>query len=239
MAVFAIRQGQDDGRQAYITGNHGKYDGVVRNSGVRYARNAMANFNQYASYRMPKIKFPDLSNLSKLSEDKFETKMEQLEAAIEASKKLRQKMPPLDYTVKYLPGKANINTLDTVAVIAAAFEDMGRKLSVGTEALTKRLQKSFATDKISAAALDIDKDGRIDVAEYAASVLTADMLSSGSLDKKDINGKITRDGNMRLLSFFNKRNNYLPERVFGHLYDYFALDEAKQEFMQNSNNRIK
>ncbi len=239
MAIFAIRSGNDDGRQAYITGNQGKYDGIVRNPRVRYARNAMNNLQEYASYRLPKVKYPDLSNISNLSEDKYEKKMAQLEEALEASQKARKTMPPLDYTIKYLPGKVDINTVDTVALLGAAFEDMGRKLSISTDVLTKQLQKTFRTDKVSAAALDLDKNGRIDVAEYGASILTADMLSSASLDKKDINGKINKEGHMRLLSFFNKRNSYLPERVFGHLYDFFALDNAKEEFMKNPNNRIK
>lgn len=238
MAIYSIRQGNDDGRQAYITGNHGRYDGIVRNSKVRYARNAMANLREYASYRMPKVTFPDLTNLSGLSDDKFERKMSELSEALEKSQAVRKGMPPLDYTVKYLSGKAGMNSeIDTVALLGAAFEDLGRKLSVGTEKMTKDLQKTFNSKNASADVLDLDKNGRIDIAEYATSILAADMLSKASLEKKDIDGKITKDGHMRLISFFNKRNNYLPERVFGHLYDFFALDLAKKEFMKNPNNR--
>lgn len=239
MAIYSIRSGSDDGRQAYITGNYGRYNDVVFSPRVKYARNAINNFHQYAAYRMPKVKYPDLSDISKLSDDKFEKKMAQLSDSLEASRQARKSMPPMDYTIKYLPGKVDVNTVDTVALLGAAYEDMGRKLSVGTEALTKSLQKTFKTDKASAAALDLDKDGRIDVAEYASSILAADMLSSGSLSEKDINGQINKDGHLRLLSFFNKRNNYLPERVFGHLYDFFALDNAKEEFMKNPNHRAR
>lgn len=239
MAVFAIRQGQNGDRQAYITGNHGKYDGVIKNRRLRYARNAISNFEQYALYRMPKVKYPDLEGLADFSDDKFERKMAQLDRALDMSAKARKSMPPIDYTLKYLPKKVDHNTVDTLAVIGAAFEDMGKRVQIGTAAFTKKLQKVFNSDRISADVLDLNKDGKIDVGEYASSILAADMLSKNSVEMKSIDGTINQTGHFNLIGFLNKRNDYFPSRVFQYLHDFFALDRAKEEFLSNPNNMVK
>ena len=239
MAVYSIRPGSDNGRQAYITGNQGQYDGVVKNPKVRYARNAIRNFHDYASYRMPKTEYPNLDDLSKLSDDQFEQKMAQLDEALQASDKVLKEIPPLDYTVKYLPGKTTYDNLDIVALIGAAYEDMGKKSSLGTFVLTSKLQKTFASENISADVLDLNKDGKIDTGEYATSILAADMLSKGGLEVKTIDGKITSKGHLELLSLFNKKNDRFASSVFNFLHGFYDLDSAKDSFYKNPNNRVK
>ena len=103
MAGFVIRKGSDEGRQAYITGNRGRYDELIKNPRVRYARNAMSNLKEYASYRMPKVKYPNLSGIAKVSDDVFEQKLKELDNSIMASETALQSMPPLSYTIRYLP----------------------------------------------------------------------------------------------------------------------------------------
>ena len=239
MAVYSIRQGNDDGRQAYITGNKGIYNGKIKNPNVRYARNAINNFHQYASYRMPDIEYPDLDNITKLSDEQFDDKMEQIGFSLYMTEKARKSMPPLDYTVKYLSGKTNYDNLDRVALVGAAYEDMERNFSLPTDALSSRLKRTFNSDNISADVLDLNKDGEIDTGEYASSVLAADMLSKDSLDIKTINGKITQKGHLNLLSFFNKKNEPLASKVLNFLHGFYDLDEAKDEFAKNPNNSAK
>lgn len=239
MAVYSIRQGNDNGRQAYITGNNGVYNGKIKNPNVRYARNAINNLHQYASYRMPQIEYPDLENISKISDEQFDEKMEQLGFSLYMTDKAIKSIPPLDYTVKYLSGKTNHDNLDRVALIGAAYEDMERNSSLPTAALSGRLRMTFLSDNISADVLDLNKDGEIDTGEYASSILAADMLSKDSLDISAINGKITQKGHLNLLSFFNKKNEPLASKVFNFLHGFFNLDEAKDEFAKNPNNSVK
>ena len=243
VASFSIIGGNGKEQQAYVTGDKGKYDGVVQNPAVRYSRNAIENFIKYkeqvVSQKAPTMTLPNLRNLDKLSDEEFDKTIAELDAAIQKSHDAIVAMAPLDYTLKYLPGTVNPENIDTAALLGAAYEEMGKNTSIETSVLTRQLQRTFNTDNISAEPLDLDSNGKIDIAEYASSILVTDMLSDGSLDKKDIDGKINNKGHQKLLGFFDKYNNPEAQKVLRDLHISFSLDKAKEEFVKNPNNVAK
>ena len=265
--VEVIRNGQ---KAAYIDGSHGCYDGKIRNPNTRYGRNAVANFREYGFYRMPQTsELPDLSNLSKLDNDQFDKTLAALDKVLAESDEALKGVPPLAVTLKYMPGKPNYLSLNTNALLGAAFEEMGKKFRISTQEMTESLRKAFKpyepvdtshlaekeretlgtlpapktpnASKISAEALDLDEDGFIDLGEYAASILTSDILSKGknpfagfSTDK--IDGTITDEGMTRLLSFFNKKNKAAARQKFAHLHNFFKLDLKMHKFVSETDN---
>ncbi len=196
---------------SYINGSHGIYDNTIKNKSVRYARNAMSNFlNTYSLDSFdPQIKFED--------------------------------MPQLKYEIKYAktkPGKA-----DKMAVIAMAYEEFGKKLSLKVQDLTNIMKQTVSSQYehlVDASALDLNKDEKVDLSEYAASLLAEDMLSTdaSSLDSKNINGRISSDGQKALLPFVNKNNYSIANSNFKAIHDAYDLDSAQEEFLSDKNNLV-
>ena len=89
--------------------------------------------------------------------------------------------------------------------------------------------------------LDINKDDKIDVGEYAASILASDMLSRGASEVQldNIEGNITNDGIRRLSKLFDKKNAKKGERVFNLLHSFFTLDAFKDKFIFDANSTQK
>ena len=265
--VEVIRNGQ---KAAYIDGAHGCYDGKVKNKNVRYGRNAVANFREYGSCRMPQTaELPDLSNLSKLDDDQFDKTLAALDKVLAESDTALKSMPPLAVTLKYMPGKPNYLSLNAFALLGAAFEEMGKKHRISTQEMTENLRKAFSpykpvdtshlteqerkiagplsasktpdASKLSADALDINEDGFVDIAEYATSILTSDILSKGKNPFADfapdkIDGTVTDEGMTRLLSFFNKKNKNAAREKFTHLHNFFHLDLQMRKFIHDADN---
>lgn len=265
--VEAIINGQ---KTAYIDGAHGPYDGKVKNKNVRYGRNAAANLKAYSSYSMPKTQdLPDLKNLSALDNDQFEKTLASLDKVLAEGDSALDSMPSLPVTLKYMPGKPNYLSLNTAALLGAAFEEMGKRPRVQTSELTEKLRKAFApytpldtshltekereilgslpapkipnSSKLSADALDIDEDGFVDIAEYAASILSSDILSKGqnpfaNFSPDKIDGTITQEGMNKLLSFFSRKNKTVAKERFAHLHDFFKLDKCMHKFIADTDN---
>jgi len=89
--------------------------------------------------------------------------------------------------------------------------------------------------------LDINEDGKIDVAEYSTSLLVSDILSKNedSPNILAIDGKITDKGFSALLPYFNPKNMKIARKTFANLYHMFKLDKAQEEFLADKNNLVK
>jgi len=201
------------GEQRVITGQSGYYDGKVKDENVRYGRNATHNMQ--------------------LSEKEFQKNFADLDAEVEI---------PLDYKYTYSPnGKVNAQ-----ALLGTAYEELGAK-SVPVDTLTQAVKgtvtRADLKEKASAESLDLNKDGKIDVAEYATSLLTADMLTTNadynSLSPKDATGEISRTGIQRSLPFFNKDTLKVSQDFFKALYQHWNLGKEQENFFANPNNLVK
>lgn len=201
------------GQQRVITGQNGYYDSKIEDKNVRYGRNAIHN--------------------TQLSQEAFQANFANLDTEVEI---------PIDYKYTYSPnGKINVQ-----ALLGTAYEELGAK-SVPVADLTKTVKATLTRpdlkEKATAESLDLNEDGNVDVAEYATSLLTADMLSSNpdysSLSPKDATGEISRTGTQRTLPFFSKDTLKVSQNFFKSIYRHWNLGAEQEKFVSNPNNLIK
>ena len=242
--------------RAYINGKNGIYDNKIIDPSARYGRNAASNYQGYISdFKVDVVKFPKMKNLNKLSHDEFEAKMTEFDNAIERLN--AQKTPPVrfEYTYSELDG----DSIDTMSLMGASYEELGG-VSIKTRKMSKMLKDTFTPsifkqiisnikaklkgrptskityhrEKLSAKGVDLNNDGRIDVAEYAANILASDLYSDGKID-----GKINNQGENQLINDAKKKNIIRTKARYFALYQKFNLGKAKQEFLDNSNNLVE
>lgn len=226
---------------AYINGDKGIYDGKINNSSVRYGRNAVNNNLEYlAKYSLNCPEFPNLSGLSSVGDDEFNKSVEEMDKVLSIWDEQIKNAAPIKFEYKYLPGKVDYKNLDKMALLGAAFEELGKKVSIGVNEFTNKLQEVFGS-KVNAKALDLNKDNQIDISEYATSILVADMLSTDTetLEAKNINGVINNEGQNNSLPYINEKNYEIASETFGSIHQAFNLNEAQKEFLKDPNNIIQ
>jgi len=228
--------------KAVVNGDKGVYDNKVNNSSVRYGRNAVSNFASYVDgYVKP---FPesklDLSNLKGLDKDTFDKKMTELDAEHDATMAHLNSMPPLQFEHQYMPKPESPEKIDKMALLGAAFEEMGKKISMPVEQLTKKLQGAFG-DKVSAKAFDINGDNQIDIGEYSTTILLEDMMSkdANTVDTKNITGTVTNLGQNSLAPYMDIKNADNTKAIVSSIHKTFGLDSAKNLFAVNPNNLVE
>lgn len=226
-------------QKAYINGENGIYDGKIKNDSVRYGRNSVDNNKQYLKdyERKDETQWPDLGDLSSPSQEKFDKKMKELEEALDKTDKWLDSLPPIEFEQRYMP--KNNGKPDTMALMGAAYKEMNQRTEMGTKELTATLQGAFG-EKVSAEALDLNKDDRIDLAEYSASILLSDILSTDSKQPsvKDVTGTINNKGQNASLAYAAKQNYEIAARTYAAIYQTYDLDKAQEEFKQEPNNLV-
>lgn len=158
--MFEVRN-----NEAYITGDKGANDNLS-NSSIKYGRNSVNNRSEYLDkIKSAQLNLPNLSNAKYLQDDEFKKRTDDALVALDKENKL----PPLKFVMKYLPQNVDYKNLDKMALLGAAFEEMGKKLSIGVDELSAKLQLAFGKN-INAKAVDINNDGKIDIGEYATTI---------------------------------------------------------------------
>ena len=222
-----------------INGQNGIYNSQPMSSSVRYGRNAMDNYKNYINtLKLEEVEFPDIADLATLSQEEFDAKMDLLELSLD--KMAKEKLPMLKFECRYMPSS---NKIDKQALLGASFEEMGT-VEIPTKILNNRIQNNmdeiFPEEdyQMTADMLDINKDGKVDVAEYATSILVEDALSKDSthFDSKNINGSFNNDGENALYKYHTKSNYEIASAIFKGVYEMYGLDKAKEDFLSNSNN---
>ena len=241
---------------AYISGDFGKYDNKVKNNSARYGRNSVDNFKLYLyNYTQPQVDIGyqpiDFSNKSRFGfinkiagffkNLKFNKQINKLMNGFKKLQECETKRSPLEFVQKYMPGRIENGKIDKTALMAAAYEEMGT-VETSLEELNAKAYQFEGVDEdlqISSDALDINQDGKVDIAEYSTSILLEDALSSDTdeLKHENINGVITKGGSNKSLAYYAKRNTDTARNVFAQIYEYYNLDKATQEFLQDKNNR--
>ena len=235
---------------AYINGEEGKYDGIVKNSSVRYGRNSASSHYAYlADYTPQTDEFvnvkakPLQKRFKKGLEENFDETLAELNSKIDNLDEYMKSLPPVQFNRTYLPysgGLEGCHSKDNKqALIADSYEEMGQQTRIKTQELTRQMQNAFG-NKVSAEALDINKDGNIDLAEYSCSVLVSDYLSSDSNpdNKKRIDGVITNNGENAALAYASKKNYNVAYETYKSLYENYDLKNAQDEFLNDPNNTL-
>jgi len=96
----------------------------------------------------------------------------------------------------------------------------------------EEMDHRFAPDEnFTSRALDINKDGKIDIAEYSTSILAADMLSKSSTpNPANIDGTINKNGFNAVLAYTQKSKAEAAAKLYSNIYNTYNLGEAKNDF---------
>lgn len=212
---------------SYINGSTGPYDNKVNDSSVKYGRNSIANYYLY------------LNELGTGTSD----------VLIGQDSKPAGEKASTNFSLKYLPEeKVSAENLNKLALLGAAFEDLGKKISLPVEMMTKKIQQAFGQNA-SAAAFDTNNDGQIDIAENAAAILVKDMadkqskeeiIKTGKIDLKasDIDGNISQAGKNNFAALISSAKTDVTKQTLSQIQQAFKLDEAKNIFVANTNNTV-
>lgn len=203
---------------AKIDGSKGMYDEKVANPSVRYGRNAVENF--YAYMEQPLIS--DTVNPAPIipTEENLDNFIKNNDAYLKA-------LPPLEFEYRYMPNMPK-GQIDKMAVLGAAYEEMGGTKELDVIELDAKTapDSSFTTKP-----LDINNDGKIDIAEYGASILAADMLSKpGKPNLANIDGTINNKGFDAVLAYTQKSKAAAAAALYSKVYNTYNLGEAQKEF---------
>ena len=213
---------------AKIDGNTGRYDNSVTNPSVRYGRNAIDNYYSY----LEKPIIADTENPAPLLDHSLnpnapEENADKLDKFLKNNDEYLKALPPLEFEYRYMPNIQR-GQVDKNAVLGAAYEEMGKR----KEMSVKEMDALFAPDEnYSSAPIDINKDGKIDVSEYGATILASDMLSkSDTPDMKNIDGTINRNGFNAVLAYTHKSNAQAATNLYSKIYNTYQLGNALKTF---------
>ena len=219
----------------YINGNNGRYDNKITNPSVRYGRNSVDNYINYLEKPLTNDNYPTPPILEfDMDEASQERNAEKLENYINKNDEYIKSLPPLEYEYRYMPYKES-GKIDKEALLGAAYEEM-RAL----EYPVKDFEKNFIIDNTyTAEPLDIDKNGKIDIAEYSTNILAADMLSKPEPDISKVDGTINSKGFNAVIEYTKKARAAEASKLYGELYRTYNLGSAYDSFKADTNNTIK
>ncbi len=206
-----------------INGSQGRYDGKVKDDSIRYGQNSVDNHikNMEAPLVKDNMAVPPVFDFSPTAQTE-ENNLKALEKYIDKNDEYLNSLPPLQYEYRYIPNFVN-GKLDKKAVLGAALEEMNgaKELSV------KEFEKKYLMSDIQTAEpLDINNDGKIDIAEYGANIVAADILSKGSTDPMKANGIINPKGMNAVLEYSKKSNAAAAAKLYANIYNTHQLGSA-------------
>ena len=159
--------------------------------------------------------------LSEEAQDKNLTKMEEF---VNKNDAYLRNLPPLEYEYRYMLPNGGVNKK---ALLGAAFEEMGRV----NELPVKEFENRYLISKEQTAEpLDINKDGKIDIAEYGANILAADVLSKNTNDVSKVDGKINSRGMNAVLEYSKKSNAAAAAKLYANIYKTYDLGKSLYQF---------
>lgn len=203
-----------------VNGANGKYDNQNIDESVKYGRNAVSNNVQTMLSPITNDNFATAPILN------FSPSVEAQDRNIAALEKFADKndeylnsLPPLEYEYRYMPNIVN-NKIDKKAVLGAAYEEMGR---VNEIPLKEFEDKFLINNEFTAEPLDINKDGKIDIAEYGANIIATDVLSKGTTDITKADGTINSKGMNAILEYTKKSNAAAAAKLYANIYKTYNL----------------
>lgn len=211
-----------------VDGSRGKYDNKVSDPSVRYGRNAVENLYTYMEQPLiadnmtvaPILDFGVNPEAAQHNIDKLDKFLKENDEYLKA-------LPPLEYEYRYMP-QMQKGQVDKKALLGAAYEEMGKVNDLSVEDLDSR----FAPDKnYTSKPLDVNNDGKVDIAEYGSSLLAADMLSkSDTPNNANIDGTINKRGFDAVLAYTKKSNAEAAAKLYSNIYNTYNLGDAKKDF---------
>ena len=211
-----------------IDGAKGKYDNRVSDSSTRYGRNAVENLYTYMEQPLVTDKMTTAPILDfGVNPNAADNNIDKLDKFLKENDEYLKALPPLKYEYRYMP-QLQKGQVDKKALLGAAYEEMGGEKELSVAELDHR----FAPDKtFTSKALDINNDGKVDIAEYGSSILAADMLSKSDVpNTSNIDGTINKKGFDAVLAYTQKSNAEAAAKLYSNIYNTYNLGDAKKDF---------
>lgn len=211
-----------------IDGAKGKYDNKVSDPSARYGRNAVENLYTYMEQPLVTDKMTTAPILDfGVNPNAADNNIDKLDKFLKENDEYLKALPPLKYEYRYMP-QMQKGQVDKKALLGAAYEEMGG----GKELTVAELDYRFAPDStFSSKSLDINNDGKVDIAEYSSSILAADMLSKSDVpNTSNIDGTINKKGFDAVLAYTQKSNTEAAAKLYSNIYNTYNLGEAKKDF---------
>jgi len=216
---------------AKIDGASGKYNETnVTNPSVRYGRNAVSNYYSYLEQPLltDNMATPPILDFG-VNPETADKNAEKMEKYVKENNDYLNALPPLEFEYRYMPNIHKKGDIDREAVLGAAYEELGQRKEVSV----KDIEKAFGMDdNFTAEPMDINKDGNIDIGEYASTIIAADMLSKNkdATDKNNIDGTINSQGFNTIMEYTKKSNADAASKTYGYIYENYNLGEAANKF---------
>ena len=210
-----------------INGNQGKYDGKITDESIKYGRNAVDNHVKYIQAPINNENFavPPVLDFSP-SAEAGEKNIKAMENFADANDAYLKSLPPLEYEYRYIPNFTQ-GHLDNKAVLAAAYEEMG---GVKEMPIKEFENKYLIDDTQTVEPLDLNKDGKIDIAEYGSNIVATDVLSKGTTDPMKADGVINAKGMNAILEYSKKSNAVAAANLYANVYNSHKLGSALNQF---------
>ena len=223
------------GNSTFISGQIGRYDYKIKDASVRYGRNSASNLQKKFEAQSQKMERIDVTKLVSMSDEDFEKTMNELKS---------DKPITFNFVQQYMPNIGG--KIDRMALMGAAYEEMGKVVALSVDELSENLQTQadalYGKGELAlcADALDINKDGFVDIGEYASSILLEDALSESKFfQNENINGEINEQGQKRVLELTKEENYYKASHLFQALHARNGLATAGKYFAFNRNNLVQ
>lgn len=210
-----------------LNGLSGRYDKKVENDSVRYGRNAVDNHIAHVMSPIvnDNMAVPPILDFSAKPEAQ-DLNIKLLEKYADKNDAYLKSLPPIQYEYRYMPN-LNVGKIDKKAVLAAAYEEMGQV----KEMPVKDFEQRFLIDETyTAEPLDINKDGKIDIAEYGSNIIATDLLSKGVTDPMKADGVINSKGMNAILAYTKKSNADAAAKLYANVYNTHNLGSELNEF---------
>ena len=210
-----------------INGANGRYDKKIENDSIRYGINAVDNHAIHAVSPVisDNTTIPPILDFSG-SPEAQDINIKLLEKYADQNDTYLASLPPLEYEYRYMPNQG-VGKIDKKAVYAAAYQEMGGIKELPVEEFEKRF---LIDDSYTAEPIDINKDGKIDVSEYGANIIAADLLSKGTTDPLKADGVINSKGMNAILAYTKKTNADAAAKLYSNIYNTHNLGSQLNEF---------
>ena len=212
--------------EVQINGNKGFYDNKISDSSVKYGRNSVSNHIEYlhepiANGVYTTAPILDFSPTAEAQENNIKS----LEEFVQSNDKYLESLPPLNYEYRYVP-KFTDGNINKKALLGAAYEEMGT-----VELPVEKFEKLYLpSSDMTAKPMDINKDGNIDIAEYGANMIAADVLSKNTTDITKADGSMNSTGMNAILEYTKKANAQAAVNLYNNIYTSYNLGSAINEF---------
>lgn len=202
-----------------INGANGYYDGKVSNDSERYGKNSVVNHKDFVTAPLKSAIDGEAPILNFMpTEEAQKENIDKIESFVKENDKYLETLPPIQYEYRYMPNVINGN-INKEALFGAAREEMGADL-ISVKDFDKTY---FSNESYTSKPLDINNDGKIDVSEYSASMLAADMLSKENPDISKIDGSMNSKGMNAVMEYAKKSNADAAVKLYSQIHSAYTL----------------